>query len=110
MYPEAAIDNVGGEHLEAALDAAPFGRLAPCGAISMYNATELPPDPRNLVQAFTALEPWPVDATRYVLRDPVRGPAIAGSLSSAKLGIAPGVRSAAKDRQNALRLDQELRR
>ena len=45
-------DNVGGEHLEAALNAArPFGRFALCGAISMYNATELPPGPRNLMQA-----------------------------------------------------------
>jgi NADPH-dependent curcumin reductase CurA len=44
-------DNVGGDHLEAALNAArPFGRFALCGAISMYNATELPPGPRNLVQ------------------------------------------------------------
>lgn len=44
-------DNVGGSHLEAALNAArPFGRFALCGAISMYNATELPPGPRNLVQ------------------------------------------------------------
>ncbi|MDZ4370282.1 MAG: NADP-dependent oxidoreductase [Phenylobacterium sp.] len=43
-------DNVGGSHLEAALNAArPFGRLALCGAISMYNATELPPGPSNLV-------------------------------------------------------------
>jgi NADPH-dependent curcumin reductase CurA len=42
-------DNVGGEHLEAALAAArPFGRFAMCGAISMYNATEPPPGPRNL--------------------------------------------------------------
>ena len=44
-------DNVGGEHLEAALAAArPFARFALCGAISMYNATEPPPGPRNLVQ------------------------------------------------------------
>jgi NADPH-dependent curcumin reductase CurA len=43
-------DNVGGEHLEAALNAArPFARFALCGAISMYNATEPPPGPRNLV-------------------------------------------------------------
>ena len=43
-------DNVGGEHLEAALTAArPFARFALCGAISMYNATEPPPGPRNLV-------------------------------------------------------------
>ena len=44
-------DNVGGPHLEAALNAArPFARFALCGAISMYNATELPPGPSNLVQ------------------------------------------------------------
>lgn len=43
-------DNVGGEHLEAALTAArPFARFALCGAISMYNATEPPPGPRNLM-------------------------------------------------------------
>jgi NADPH-dependent curcumin reductase CurA len=42
-------DNVGGDHLEAALTAArPFGRFALCGAISMYNATQPPPGPRNL--------------------------------------------------------------
>lgn len=42
-------DNVGGDHLEAALEALhDFGRVAMCGAISLYNATELPPGPRNL--------------------------------------------------------------
>jgi len=42
-------DNVGGEHLEAAIGAMrPFGRIAMCGAISVYNATEAPPGPRNL--------------------------------------------------------------
>ena len=44
-------DNVGGDHLVAALNAArPFARFALCGAISMYNATQLPPGPSNLVQ------------------------------------------------------------
>ena len=44
-------DNVGGEHLEAALNAArPFARFAECGMISMYNSTEPPPGPRNIVQ------------------------------------------------------------
>lgn len=42
-------DNVGGEHLEAALFALRRnGRVALCGAISMYNATSPPPGPRNL--------------------------------------------------------------
>lgn len=42
-------DNVGGDHLEAALGALnTFGRVAMCGAISQYNATEPPPGPRNL--------------------------------------------------------------
>jgi NADPH-dependent curcumin reductase CurA len=42
-------DNVGGDHLEAALFALRRnGRAALCGAISMYNATSPPPGPRNL--------------------------------------------------------------
>ncbi|MDP3594604.1 NADP-dependent oxidoreductase [Phenylobacterium sp.] len=45
-------ENVGGEHLEAALNSArPFGRFALCGMISMYNATTPPPGPRNIAQA-----------------------------------------------------------
>jgi NADPH-dependent curcumin reductase CurA len=45
-------DNVGGEHLEAAIEALkPFGRIAVCGAISQYNATEPAPGPRNLTLA-----------------------------------------------------------
>ncbi|GBF57039.1 putative NADP-dependent oxidoreductase YfmJ [Candidatus Phycosocius bacilliformis] len=43
-------DNVGGEHLEVALELArPGGRFAECGMISQYNATEPTPGPRNLV-------------------------------------------------------------
>ena len=42
-------DNVGGEHLEAAIGAMnPFGRAAICGSISGYNATEKPAGPRNM--------------------------------------------------------------
>jgi NADPH-dependent curcumin reductase CurA len=42
-------DNVGGEHLEAAIGALrPMGRIAACGAISGYNATEPPAGPRNM--------------------------------------------------------------
>ncbi len=45
-------DNVGGDHLEAALFALRnFGRVAMCGAISMYNATDAPPGPRNTALA-----------------------------------------------------------
>jgi NADPH-dependent curcumin reductase CurA len=41
-------DNVGGEHLEAAMGALHVhGRGALCGAISQYNAIEPPPGPRN---------------------------------------------------------------
>lgn len=42
-------DNVGGEHLEAALDVMKnFGCCVECGMISTYNATEPPAAPRNL--------------------------------------------------------------
>src|SRR5665213_3767766 len=42
-------DNVGGEHLEAAINALRnFGRIAACGSVSNYNATEPAPGPRNL--------------------------------------------------------------
>jgi NADPH-dependent curcumin reductase CurA len=42
-------DNVGGEHLQAALALAnPFARFAICGMISQYNVTEAPTVPRNL--------------------------------------------------------------
>jgi NADPH-dependent curcumin reductase CurA len=45
-------DNVGGDHLQAALAVAkPRARFALCGMISAYNATEPPVAPRNLVQA-----------------------------------------------------------
>jgi NADPH-dependent curcumin reductase CurA len=42
-------DNVGGEHLEAAIGAMNLhGRITICGMISVYNATEPTPAPRNL--------------------------------------------------------------
>ena len=42
-------DNVGGEHLEAAIGAFRLnGRAALCGSISAYNAVTPPPGPRNL--------------------------------------------------------------
>ncbi|MFI9624590.1 NADP-dependent oxidoreductase [Streptomyces sp. NPDC052042] len=42
-------DNVGGEHLEAALSSLrEHGRVTVCGMIAQYNATEPTPAPRNL--------------------------------------------------------------
>ena len=47
-------DNVGGEHLEAAISAmADFGRVAACGAIATYNDTDPSPGPRNMFLVVT---------------------------------------------------------
>lgn len=44
-------DNVGGDHLQAALAVAnPHARFAICGMISQYNVTDKPTVPRNLTQ------------------------------------------------------------
>lgn len=48
------LDNVGGDHLAAAIGAARTGgRIALVGAISGYNATEPVPGPSNLFDAYT---------------------------------------------------------
>jgi NADPH-dependent curcumin reductase CurA len=47
-------DNVGGDHLEAALDVMrDGGRAALCGAIADYNATERTPGPDNMANIIT---------------------------------------------------------
>ena len=47
-------ENVGGKHLEAALEHLNlFGRIVMCGMISQYNATEPEPGPRNLFYVTT---------------------------------------------------------
>jgi NADPH-dependent curcumin reductase CurA len=47
-------DNVGGEHLEAALlSMRDFGRVVLCGMIGQYNAEQPPAGPRSLVVAIT---------------------------------------------------------
>lgn len=47
-------DNVGGTHLEAALNAAKdFARFAMCGMISQYNVTEAPKGPSNFFYVIT---------------------------------------------------------
>ena len=48
---EIYFDNVGGDHLEAAIGSLnEGGRIAICGMISVYNNTEPSPAPRNLAQ------------------------------------------------------------
>nr|WP_307849933.1 NADP-dependent oxidoreductase [Saccharopolyspora sp. HNM0986] len=48
---EVYFDNVGGDHLEAAMDNLnDFGRVAACGAISQYNNAKPEPGPRNMFQ------------------------------------------------------------
>jgi len=47
-------DNVGGDHLEAAIGAMhPYGRVIACGAISRYSDVEPEPGPGNLFMLFT---------------------------------------------------------
>lgn len=47
-------DNVGGDHLEAALEVMDdFGRIALCGQISGYNATQRPAGPDNIGNVLT---------------------------------------------------------
>src|SRR5437588_13023482 len=44
------IDNVGGDHLQAAINTMkPFGRIPLCGMISTYNAVTPPLGPNNLM-------------------------------------------------------------
>ena len=61
-------ENVGGEHLEAALNNMnDYGRIAVCGLISQYNATEPQPGPSNMamliikklkMQGFIVFDHW----------------------------------------------------
>jgi len=52
-FPEGIdvyFENVGGAHLVAAINnMRPFGRIAACGMIEQYNATEPPPGPPNMI-------------------------------------------------------------
>ncbi len=51
---DVTFDNVGGDHLEAALDAMnDGGRLALCGAITSYNATDRSVGPDNMANIIT---------------------------------------------------------
>jgi NADPH-dependent curcumin reductase CurA len=52
-FPEGIdvyFENVGGAHLQAAIATMrPFGRIAACGMIGQYNATEPSPGPNNII-------------------------------------------------------------
>jgi NADPH-dependent curcumin reductase CurA len=59
-------DNVGGEHLEAAIGALkPFGRAALCGAIAEYNNETPAPGPRNM----TLLVPKRLSLQGFIVMD-----------------------------------------
>jgi NADPH-dependent curcumin reductase CurA len=47
-------DNVGGDHLEAAIGALhTYGRVVACGSVSRYNDVEPSPGPRNMFMVVT---------------------------------------------------------
>ena len=47
-------DNVGGDHLEAAIRALhTYGRVVACGSVSRYNDVEPSPGPRNMFMVVT---------------------------------------------------------
>ena len=51
---EVYFDNVGGEHLEAAIGALrTYGRVVACGSISRYNDAQATPGPRNMFMVVT---------------------------------------------------------
>jgi len=92
-------DNVGGEHLEAAIGALRLhGRAAICGSISSYNAVSPPPGPRNMSQLV---------ATRLTLRGFLVGDhtdlrpefleALPGWISSGDLVVRETVREGLED-------------
>ncbi len=62
-------DNVGGDHLDAALTRmANFGRIPVCGLVSAYNLEEPPPGPRNIA----AMHRQPADGARLPRDRPLR--------------------------------------
>jgi NADPH-dependent curcumin reductase CurA len=59
-------DNVGGDHLEAAIGALrTYGRVAACGSISRYNDAEPTPGPRNMFMVVTKR----LRLQGYIIRD-----------------------------------------
>ncbi|KAL1848242.1 hypothetical protein Plec18167_006240 [Paecilomyces lecythidis] len=65
-------ENVGGEQLEAALDALnPFGRIVTCGMISQYN---LPPEKQYPIKNLTHLFRKRLEMRGFIVSDPDMGP------------------------------------
>ncbi len=63
---DVCFDNVGGEHLEAAISAmADFGRVAACGAIATYNDADPSPGPRNMFLVVTKR----ISIRGFIIRD-----------------------------------------
>ncbi|MGH6873236.1 MAG: NADP-dependent oxidoreductase [Rhizomicrobium sp.] len=59
-------ENVGGEHLDAALaNMRMHGRIPVCGMIAQYNATELPPGPANII----AVIPMRIKIEGFIVSD-----------------------------------------
>lgn len=93
-------DNVGGEHLEAAIGALkPFGRAALCGAIAEYNNETPAPGPRNT----TLIVPKRLSLQGFIVSDHSRrmpaflaevGPAIASGQIKFASTFVDGLRNA----------------
>ncbi len=109
-------DNVGGEHLEAAISAlADFGRVAACGAIASYNETDPSPGPRNMflvvtkrlrIQGFIVLDHGDVPAEftsgwRMVRRRQARLPRDGGRRARQRGGRVPRAAPRREHRQDA---------
>ena len=77
-------DNVGGDHLEAALGAFnDGGRAALCGAISLYNSTDAPAGPRNMANIITrGLSLTGFTVGNYVQHFPAFSADMAGGLAT----------------------------
>jgi NADPH-dependent curcumin reductase CurA len=81
-------ENVGGDHLEAALNAAKVGaRFAICGMIAQYNDAEPPPGPRNMAliigkslrlegyivsNHFNMMPAWLTDLSNWIIGDRIK--------------------------------------
>ncbi len=107
-------DNVGGEHLEAALAATKdFARLVLCGAISVYNAVSAPPGPANIRLAIPRrLRIAGFIVTDHAAREPEfmdeMLPLIAGGAVKVRSTVVEGLESAPQALMSILRPDAHI--